>query len=513
MKNVMIYTDGACANNPYGNGGYGTIILDGEQRTELSGGFQNTTNNRMEMYAVIVGLEALNEPCHATVYSDSKYIVDSLNKRWVYRWQANNWMRNKKEPALNVDLWKRLLELCGTRKVTFQWVRGHAGHPENECCDTLATTALKQENLPYDLTPPGETEDDEKSPVLNPMTLHADTIVSYLETLVNIPSPTGYTKQLEEFLKRNAEEKQIAFQQTRKGAIIYKFEADQGESDIMFAAHVDTLGAIVKEVNHDTLTLSPVGGSPVMYLIGDYCRIHAFDGKTYEGTILPNNPAVHVNKRLKEMEMTFENISVRVDIAMENTRKTLKNYIEVGNFVSLDPKFRYVNDFIKSRHLDDKTSAAILLYVADVLKDITSRLKSHIYLFFNVTEETGQGIAGFPNIDDFIVVDMGVVGNGVAGDEYHVSICMKDSSGPYNYELTQKLIQHSKQHNIAYKTDIFPYYGSDGSAVLRAGSDMRVALIGPGVSASHGYERTHINSLLNTTRLILSVIEEGCTPH
>ena len=151
MKHVKIYTDGACANNPYGNGGYGTIIVDDSQRTELSGGFQQTTNNRMEMYAVIKGLEALQETCEVTVYSDSKYLVDSISKGWVYRWKANNWMRNKKDPALNVDLWQRILDLCQTHKVTFQWVRGHAGHPENERCDQLAVNALKQEDLPYDL--------------------------------------------------------------------------------------------------------------------------------------------------------------------------------------------------------------------------------------------------------------------------------------------------------------------------------------------------------------------------
>ena len=138
MKQVEIYTDGACSNNPYGNGGYGTIIVDGGDQQELSGGFQHTTNNRMEMMAVIAGLEALEDACDVTLYSDSQYIVNSVNKGWVYRWKANNWMRNKKEPALNVDLWKRILGLCETHNVTFQWVRGHAGHPENERADELA---------------------------------------------------------------------------------------------------------------------------------------------------------------------------------------------------------------------------------------------------------------------------------------------------------------------------------------------------------------------------------------
>lgn len=150
MEKITIYTDGACADNPRGNGGYGVVVIQGDQRQELSGGFQNTTNNRMEMYAVIEGLTAIEKPSYVTIYSDSKYIVDSVNKGWVYRWQANNWMRNRKEPALNVDLWERILDLCQKHTVTFQWVRGHAGDPENERCDRLAVTALKRSDLPKD---------------------------------------------------------------------------------------------------------------------------------------------------------------------------------------------------------------------------------------------------------------------------------------------------------------------------------------------------------------------------
>lgn len=151
MKTVTIYTDGACANNPYGNGGYGTIIVENGQRLELSGGYRNTTNNRMEMRAVIVGLDALTEPCVVEIYTDSQYVVNSMTKGWVQRWKANNWMRNKNEPALNVDLWTQILALCGRHQVSFHWVRGHAGHPENERCDQLAVHALKGSPLPDDL--------------------------------------------------------------------------------------------------------------------------------------------------------------------------------------------------------------------------------------------------------------------------------------------------------------------------------------------------------------------------
>lgn len=150
MKNVTLYTDGACSGNP-GPGGYGAVLIYNNHRKELSGGYRNTTNNRMEILAVIKGLEALNTSCNVTVYSDSKYVVDAIEKGWLDKWRRNNWMRNKTEKALNVDLWKRLLALMELHNVTFKWVKGHADNEENEKCDKLAVQAYKQEGLPEDI--------------------------------------------------------------------------------------------------------------------------------------------------------------------------------------------------------------------------------------------------------------------------------------------------------------------------------------------------------------------------
>ncbi|MBC9783978.1 ribonuclease HI [Heliobacterium chlorum] len=149
-KEVTLYTDGACSGNP-GPGGYGVVLIYGEHRKEMSGGYRDTTNNRMEMLAAIRGLETLKEPCRVTLYSDSRYLVDAVKQGWARRWKANNWMRNKKDPALNVDLWKRMLELLDKHEVDFQWVKGHAGHPENERCDFLATEAAAKRDLPPDI--------------------------------------------------------------------------------------------------------------------------------------------------------------------------------------------------------------------------------------------------------------------------------------------------------------------------------------------------------------------------
>ena len=150
-KQVTIYTDGGCDPNP-GPGGYGVVLLSGRHRKELSGGFRRTTNNRMELYAAIQGLEALKEPCKVTLYSDSEYLVNAMTKGWAKRWRSRNWMRNKKERALNPDLWKRLLALCEVHEVKFVWVRGHAGVRENERCDQLSSQARQRKFLPVDET-------------------------------------------------------------------------------------------------------------------------------------------------------------------------------------------------------------------------------------------------------------------------------------------------------------------------------------------------------------------------
>ena len=149
MKHVTLYTDGGCINNP-GPGGYGVVLIYDSHRKELSRGYRRTTNNRMEILAAIAGLEALKESCRVTLYSDSQYVVHAMQKGWARRWQANGWKRNAKEKAINPDLWKRLLELCSVHEVEFEWVRGHAGHSENERCDELAKAAARGSGLEID---------------------------------------------------------------------------------------------------------------------------------------------------------------------------------------------------------------------------------------------------------------------------------------------------------------------------------------------------------------------------
>ena len=336
--------------------------------------------------------------------------------------------------------------------------------------------------------------------------IKGDRIVEKIEKLVKIPSPTGFTGKVRDFLVENAEKNGISYRVTKKGAVVYSF-GPQNKPGTFFAAHVDALGAIVTAVDDGTerVRIATVGGYPALYIIGEICTIHTRKGKEYIATFLPENPAVHVNSKLKEMVPDFENCSLRPDITLKKGEK-LSDLISVGDFVSLESGFRYIDGYVNSRHLDDKASAGIFLYLADIIKKNEKGLKSRVSFFFNVTEETGQGIAATPQGDDLIVVDMGVVGGGPAGSEKCVSVCAKDASGPYNYDLTTELINLAEKNGIAFKTDVFPFYGSDGSALLRSCSDTRVALIGQGVNASHGYERTHVDGLVATASLILAYI-------
>lgn len=348
-------------------------------------------------------------------------------------------------------------------------------------------------------------------------------IIEHLEKVISIPSPTGNTKKVTDFLVEFAKINKIDYEVKNKGAVIFKFggtkkvinytkdEIKDNIKGICFAAHIDTLGLMVKSVSNETIKVTPVNGIPAIYAMGDYVTIEATDGSLYQGTVLPENPAAHVNKKLNEMVPNYEDSFIRLDHKFSDDDK-IKDHIQIGDYVFLDPKFKYIDGFIKTRFLDDKASCAIFIHVAEILKDFEKEDKvcflKPVYMYFNVTEETGQGIANLPDIDELYIVDMGVVGTGVEGSEFSVSICPKDSSGPYNLELTKKLEILAKRNDIKYVKDVFPYYGSDGSAALRAGLDIKVALFGVGVSASHGYERTHEIGLLNTAKLMCSIIEE-----
>jgi putative aminopeptidase FrvX len=283
----------------------------------------------------------------------------------------------------------------------------------------------------------------------------------------------------------------------------------------MLTAHVDTLGAIVKEIkSNGRLTIDLIGGFTYNSIEGEYCQIETASGEIFTGTILMHQTSVHVYKEAGKAERNQKNIEVRIDEKVHKAEDVRELGIEVGDFISFYPRVEVTTSgFIKSRHLDDKASVALLLQLIKRIsrKAITMPYTTHFLISNN--EEIGYG--GNANIPpetvEYLAVDMGAIGDGQATDEYTVSICAKDSSGPYHYGLRKKLVEIAKQNNIAYKIDIYPHYGSDASAAIKAGHDIVHGLIGPGIDASHAFERTHISSLEQTANLLYYYVQSKMT--
>ncbi len=335
--------------------------------------------------------------------------------------------------------------------------------------------------------------------------------VSLLKQLVEIPSPSGYTKDIMDFMEQFLKDIDVNYIRTNKGALIATILGENDTKHRLLTAHTDTLGAMVKEVKSSgRLKLAMVGGFNWNAVEGEYCTIHTADGRKIRGTILMHQTTVHVYKNATTLARDEQNIEVRVDEKVKNASETRELGIEVGDFVSFDPRFEQTESgFIKSRHLDDKASTALLLQLMKAIKENKWTIPYTTHFYISNNEEIGFG--GNSNIPEqtveYIAVDMGAIGDGQTSDEYTVSICAKDSSGPYHYELTRNLVELAKAEGIDYKLDIYPYYGSDASAAIRAGFDVKHALFGPGIEASHAYERTHIQSLENTAKLLYSYIQ------
>jgi putative aminopeptidase FrvX len=279
----------------------------------------------------------------------------------------------------------------------------------------------------------------------------------------------------------------------------------KGRETLGLSAHVDTLGAMVRSINETgTLNFTLVGGYTMNSIEGSYCSIHTRNGKTYTGTILVKSPSVHSYDDARTLERTDRNMEVRIDEIVKNKEEVMVLGIECGDYISFDAKFVYTSQgFIKSRHLDDKASVAVLLGLLRDLSQSGFVPDRKLKLYISNYEEVGFGASCIPqDISELLAVDMGTVGDDLNGTEYTVSICAKDSAGPYDYEMTNRLIGLAKQNKIAYVVDIFPHYASDVSAALRSGNDICGALIGQGVHASHGMERTHRKGLENTLRLL-----------
>ena len=343
------------------------------------------------------------------------------------------------------------------------------------------------------------------------MDYKADLVKKYLNDVLNIPSPSGYTQNIMEYIKKILETHNVDYKVTNKGAIVATIEGEDKEYQKTLSCHVDTLGAMVKEIKSNSrLALTQVGGYMMHSIEGECCKIHTRDGKVYEGTIQTTKPSVHIHSDARELQRIPANYEVVIDEEVFTKEDTQKLGIEVGDFISFDPRVKMTDSgFIKSRHLDDKASVAAVLYIIEYIKLVGIKPKNTINFFFSNYEEVGHGSsASIPEkTKEFIAIDMGCPGEGQSSTEYDVCICAKDSGGPYDYELTTRLINLAKDNNIGYKVDTYPNYGSDAGAMIRAGYDAKTALIGAGIFASHGYERTNIKAIIETIKLIIEYIK------
>ncbi|HSN67258.1 MAG TPA: M42 family metallopeptidase [Fusibacter sp.] len=340
------------------------------------------------------------------------------------------------------------------------------------------------------------------------MEINKSFFIDFLSKILLTDSPSGFSKNVMSLIEKQTIDFGFAFEYTHKGNGIITIEGLDQSKTIGLSAHVDTLGAMVRSIStNGTLKFSLIGGPIVPTLDSEYCKIVTRDGKVYSGTFLSNAPAMHVHKDSSSLQRTPDTMEVRLDEVVKTKEDVMKLGIQAGDFICIDPKTTIVNDFVKSRFLDDKASVACLFGVMEVLYKNKLKPQYKTKIVISTYEEVGHGAAHIPSdIEEMLAVDMGCIGEDLTCTEFDVSICAKDSSGPYDYDFTSKLMALAKANNLKHAIDIYPFYGSDVSAALRAGNNIKGALIGPGVHASHGMERTHYSALENTMQLVYNYL-------
>lgn len=331
-------------------------------------------------------------------------------------------------------------------------------------------------------------------------------VLEQTKKVLAIDSPTGYTKEAADYVISAYEALGYHPVKTVKGGVLVEIGGEDEKDAVLLEAHMDTLGAMVREIKgNGRLKLSPLGGMNPNNAEAENCRIITrFDGK-YEGTFQLENASIHVNGDYNDTKRSYDNMEVVLDENVTSEEETRKLGIMEGDIVAFDPRTTITEKgYIKSRFLDDKLSVGILLGFAKFLKEEHITTKRKIYHHITVYEEVGHGACGTvpAGVTEILSVDMGCVGDSLQCSERQVSICAKDSVGPYNYEVVTNLIQAAKEHDIDFAVDVYPHYGSDADAALEAGYDCRHGLIGAGVYASHGYERSHVDGARNTLELL-----------
>ena len=330
---------------------------------------------------------------------------------------------------------------------------------------------------------------------------YADFAWEQAAALLGIDSPSGFTANAARWVKNAFESLGCPASITTKGGVLVELGGKNAGDALFLEAHTDTLGAMVSQIKgNGRLKLTPLGGMSPNNAEAENVRVYTRGGKVYEGTCQLADASVHVNGNYADTKRTYDTIEIVLDENVTSAQETKALGIAIGDIVCFDPRTRRTaSDYLKSRFLDDKLSVGILLGFAKYLKDNHIEPERKLYAHITVYEEVGHGgSASVPaGVTEAISVDMGCVGEGLDCTERQVSICAKDSGGPYSYEVVSKLIDAARRTGADYAVDVYPHYGSDVEATLRAGYDIRHGLIGAGVYASHGYERSHIDGVYN----------------
>ena len=340
---------------------------------------------------------------------------------------------------------------------------------------------------------------------------YADFAWEQTAALLAVDSPSGYTAKAALWVKEAFESLGFAATITTKGGVIIDLGGKDENDGLLLEAHADTLGAMVCQIKGDgRLKLTGLGGMNPNNAEAENVRVYTRGGKVIEGTCQLCNASVHVNGDYSSAKRSWDTVEIVLDENVNSAKDTRELGIEVGDMVCFDPRTkRTASGYLKSRFLDDKLSVGILLGFAKYLSDNKIIPARRVWAHVTVYEEVGHGgSASVPaGITEAISVDMGCVGAGLQCTERQVSICAKDSGGPYSYEVVGKLIEAAKKTNADYAVDVYPFYGSDVEATLRSGVDIRHGLIGAGVYASHGYERSHIDGVMNTLKVICGYLD------
>ena len=341
--------------------------------------------------------------------------------------------------------------------------------------------------------------------------IYADFAWEQAAQLLAIDSPSGYTDRAASWVKEAFEALGFPARITVKGGVIIDLGGENDNDGLLLEAHGDTLGAMVAAIKGDgRLKLTSLGGMRPENAETENVRIYTRGGKVIEGTCQLCNASIHVNGGYGDAKRSWDTMEIVLDEDVHSAADTRELGIEVGDIVCFDPRTRRTaSGYLKSRFLDDKLSVGILLGFAKYLADNHITLPRRTWVHVTVYEEVGHGgSASVPaGITEAISVDMGCVGDGLQCTEKQVSICAKDSGGPYSYQVVCKLIDAAKKTGADYAVDVYPFYGSDVEATLRSGVDIRHGLIGAGVYASHGYERSHIDGVYNTLKVICGYLD------